>query len=382
MARVKSLIYSCLLVFTLTRIIQGDKRRPLAFVLCLKGFRWDLPHYFSSLPHLRQMSRTGSTALWVESEFGGSQTNILSLMSGLHVEAHARHDFIETIPVLNEHVGGHTRLFYWPWFDQNLNQSSYSHLLSGRKGQPEIIEPYTTNGRMSLQRLQRSLTSMLDSLIDENDRTNLVMAFIDEPFSTMSRHEIYTESVRRLMISIDRLLGRLLTVASNNNINLIVLGDHGIEPIDCRQPIHLDNIFNTYTLNEYTHRYSGTSLSFVLYPKTGKLFKRHEFLMIKFCFVEEYAHRLLVSQLQHLPETQVQIYSKDHDHLPPKLRLPTIPGQPSPIILFPKAQYYFAYNKEPTSILCASQSMIDCRRTGTFVSFLLLIDRCGLKLLL
>jgi predicted AlkP superfamily pyrophosphatase or phosphodiesterase len=268
MALVKYLFYILILYGTISLTLT-TKRRPLVFVLCLKGFRWDLPYSYSHLPHFRRLTTTGSRALWVESEFGGSQTNILSLMSGLHVEHHAREDFVETIPVINEHAGGHTRLFHWPWFDRQRNNSAYEHFRSGRKGQPEIIEPYINTGRMSLQRLIRSLTTMLNSLTNENDRTNLVMSYIDEPFTTLTRHGINSDAIRRTMLNIDRLIGRLLSATTKNNINLIILGDHGIEQIDCRQAVYLFNIINQQQLKVYTDRYSGTGFSFVLYPKTG-----------------------------------------------------------------------------------------------------------------
>jgi predicted AlkP superfamily pyrophosphatase or phosphodiesterase len=268
MAFVKYLFYILFLYGTISLTLT-TKRRPLVFVLCLKGFRWDLPYSYSHLPHLNRLATTGSRALWVESELGGSQTNILSLMSGLHVEHHARRDFIETIPVINEHVGGHTRLFHWPWFDRQKNHSTYEHLRSGRKGHPEIIESYLHNGRMSLQRLIRYLTPMLNSLIDVNDRTNLIMSYIDEPFTTLTHHGINSDGIRRTMLNIDRLIGRLLSVTIKNHINLIILGDHGIEQIDCRQAIYLYNIINQRQLNIHTDRYSGTSFSFILYPKTG-----------------------------------------------------------------------------------------------------------------
>jgi len=268
MALVKYLFYILLLYGTISLTLT-TKRRPLVFVLCLKGFRWDLPYSYSHLPHFHRLATTGSRALWVESEFGGTQTNILSLMSGLHVEHHARRDFIETIPVINEHVGGHTRLFHWPWFDRQKNHSAYEHLRSGRKGQPEIIESYSHKGRMSLQRLTRYLTLMLNSLIDDNDRTNLIMSFIDEPFTTLIHHGMNSDGIRRTMLNIDRLIGRLLSITIKNNINLIILGDHGIEQIDCRQSIYFYNIINQRQLNIHTDRYSGNSFSFVLYPKTG-----------------------------------------------------------------------------------------------------------------
>lgn len=262
-------LYHSLLLYATFSVIWALEPRPLVFVLCLKGFRWDIPYSHSHLPNFHRLTTTGSRALWVESEFGGSQTNILSFMSGLHVEHHARRDFIETIPVLNEHVGGHTRLFYWPWFDRERNHSIYTHLRSGRKSQPEVIETYTNNGRMSLQRLTRHLTSMLDSLTNDNDRTNLIMSFIDEPYTTLIRHGMHSDGLHRTMLNLDRLIGRLLSITSKNNINLIVFGDHGIEPIDCRQPIYLYHILNKRQLNTHTDRYSGTSFSFVLYPKTG-----------------------------------------------------------------------------------------------------------------
>jgi predicted AlkP superfamily pyrophosphatase or phosphodiesterase len=268
MALVKYLFYILLLCGTFSLTLT-TKRRPLVFVLCLKGFRWDLPYSYSHLPNFRRLAETGSRALWVESEFGGSRTNILSLMSGLHVEHHARRDFIETIPVINEHVGGHTRLFHWPWFDRQKNNSAYEYLLTGRKGQPEIIETYLNHGRMSLQRLLRHITSMLNSLTDENDRTNLIMSFIDEPFITLTRNGINSDGIRRTMLNIDRLIGRLLSITTKNHINLIILGDHGIEQINCRQEIYLYNTLNQRQLNVYTDLYSGTSFSFVLYPKSG-----------------------------------------------------------------------------------------------------------------
>ena len=268
MALIKYLFYMFLLceIFSLS---LTTKHHPLVFVLCLKGFRWDLPYIYSYLPHFRRFTSMGSRALWVESEFGGSRSNILSLMSGLHVEHYTRRDFIETIPVVNEHVGGHTRLFHWPWFDRQRNHSVYERLRSGRKGQPEIIESYNNRSRMPLQRLMKHLTSMMYSLMNDNDRTNLIMSFIDEPFTTLMHHGIYSIRVRRIMRSIDRLIGRLLTKAIKQNINLIILGDHGIEKLDCRQAIHFSNIINYRQLSLYTDQFSGTSFSFVFYPKTG-----------------------------------------------------------------------------------------------------------------
>lgn len=284
MASVKYLFCSLLLYGIISSTIT-TKRRPLVFVLCLKGFRWDLPYIYSHLPHLRELAATGSRALWVESEFGGSQTNILSLMSGLHVEQHGRRDFIETIPVVNEHVGGHTRLFHWPWFDRQRMNPAYEHLRSGRKAQPEVIENYLNGSRMSLQRLIRHLTSMINSLTDENDRTNLIMSFIDEPYTTLMRHGIHSDGIRRTMLNIDRLIGRLLSITTKHDINLIVLGDHGVEQTDCRQAIDLYSVINQRQLTLYADQYSGTSFSFVVYPKSGYT-DRKNFVSITISFLK------------------------------------------------------------------------------------------------
>ncbi|CAF1930161.1 unnamed protein product [Rotaria magnacalcarata] len=333
MAFAKCLFY-ILLLYGIVSFASTTKRRPLVFVLCLKGFRWDLPYSYSHLPHFRRLAAIGSRALWVDSEFGGSQTNILSFMSGLHVEHHGRRDFIETIPVINEHVGGHTRLFHWPWFDRQRNNSLYEHLRTGRKGQPEIIESYSNHGRMSLQRLIRHLTSMLNSLTDDNDRTNLVMSFIDEPFITLMRHGMHSDGIRRTMLNIDRLIGRLLSITTKKNINLVILGDHGVEQLDCRQAIDLYSIINQVQLNFYTDQYSGTSFSFVVYPKS------------------DFARQLLLTQFKKIPDEQIQIHLNDIDQLPPKLRLPTATDKPSPIIIFAKEKFYFSYVVEKNSGHC------------------------------
>ncbi|UJR28355.1 hypothetical protein I4U23_009597 [Adineta vaga] len=344
MAFVKYLLYIYLLYGTISLTLT-IKRRPLVFVLCLKGFRWDLPYSYSHLPHFRRLSTTGSRALWVDAEFGGSQTNILSLMSGLHVEHHARQDFIETIPVINEHVGGHTRLLHWPWFDREKNYSIYEHLRSGRKGQPEIVEPYLNHGRMPLQRLTKHLTTMLNSLTNENDRTNLIMSFIDEPFTTLKHHGINSNSIRRTMLNIDRLIGRILSITTKNQINFLILGDHGIEPIDCRQPIYLYNIFTQEQLNYYADRHSGTSFSFVIYPKSN------------------YAQRILLNQFQSLPNEQIEIYLNDQNHLPLKLRLPILNDKPTPILLFVKEKFYFSYNTDQQSPYCPNAKNPNCQQS-------------------
>ncbi|CAF4682205.1 unnamed protein product, partial [Rotaria magnacalcarata] len=71
------------------------------------------------------------------------------------------------------------------------------------------------------------------------------------------------------MLNIDRLIGRLLSITTKKNINLVILGDHGVEQLDCRQAIDLYSIINQVQLNFYTDQYSGTSFSFVVYPKSG-----------------------------------------------------------------------------------------------------------------
>ncbi|CAF0980930.1 unnamed protein product [Adineta ricciae] len=344
MAFVKYLFYICLFsgMTTLTLTI---KRHPLVFVLCLKGFRWDLPYSYSHLPNFRRLSTTGSQALWVDAEFGGSQTNILSLMSGLHVEHHARQDFIETIPVINEHVGGHTRLLHWPWFDRDANDSVYEHLRSGRKSQPEILESYSNHGRMPLQRLTKHLTKIFNSLTDENDRTNLIMSFVDDPFVTLKHHGIHSNSIRRTMLNIDRLIGRILSFTTKNQINLIVLGDHGIASIDCRQAIHLHNIFSKEQLDYYADRYSGTSFSFVIYPKS------------------DYTQQILLSQLRNFPNEQIEIFTNDQNRLPPRLRLPVPSNKPSPIIVFAKEKFYFSYKNEQNADYCPNEYSPNCQRS-------------------
>ena len=55
---------------------------------------------------------------------------------------------------------------------------------------------------------------------------------------------------------------------------------------------------------------------------------------------------------ERIPNEQIEIYSNDRNGLPPKLRLPTTIGKPSPIIIFAKQKFYFSYNTEQNSIYC------------------------------
>ena len=109
---------------------------------------------------------------------------------------------------------------------------------------------------------------MFHSLTNGSDRTNLIMSFVDEPYQTLTQHGIKSAAMRRTMITIDRLIGRLLSITRKSRVNLIILGDHGMEPLNCRQPIFLDTVLTPRLLNDHTDRHSGTTLSFVLYPKT------------------------------------------------------------------------------------------------------------------
>lgn len=221
------------------------------------------------MSNLNRLVQKSSRPVWVESEFGGSQTNILSLMSGLHVENHGRQDFIETIPVSNEHVGGHTLLFHWPWFDFERNHSSRINLRTLRKSQPEIIENYRNQDRMALQSLINHFPSMIRRLTNKDDRTNLVMSFIDEPYFTLRNNGITSKITEKMFFQLDRFVGRLMSISEKNDINLLIMGDHGFEPIKCYRQIRLDKILGREQLDRYAERYSGTSFSFVLYPKSG-----------------------------------------------------------------------------------------------------------------
>ena len=78
------------------------------------------------------------------------------------------------------------------------------------------------------------------------------------------------------------------------------------------------------------------------------------------------AHRVLLNHLKKIPNEQIQIYSNDRSRLPPKLRLPIIPGKPSPIIIFAKQKYYFSYNTEQNSTHCQKNKQ-NCQQSSKTV---------------
>jgi hypothetical protein len=78
---------------------------------------------------------------------------------------------------------------------------------------------------------------------------------------------------------------------------------------------------------------------------------------------EDFAYRLLHDQLTRTPNEQIEIYSNDDNHLPPKLRLPTTADKPSPIIIFAKQKFYFTYNSEDNPDYC-DRNNHDCQQSS------------------
>ncbi|CAF1266836.1 unnamed protein product, partial [Didymodactylos carnosus] len=295
--------------------------------------RWDFP-LIHRLKNLKYISEYGSQALWVDGEFGGTVPNIFSIMTGLHVEHHGIIDDTilvnsnifknrsnyEPIPITNENVGGHTRLFQWPFDPLNFK--------TGRKGKVDIIEPYRKDDA-SLFQLSRRIPTILKSLADENDRTNFVMTFANEPYWTMASDGVDSDSGRRIMSTIDRLLGKILLETKRLNLidklNLLVIGDHGLTDMKCSKPIYLYNYIPRVELKNHTAIQTQSHLSLVLYPKS------------------ETSYTILLNKLKYIPRNKVKIYTNTNN-IPTRLRLPII-SKTTPIIVIPKSKYYLSFSR-------------------------------------
>jgi len=87
---------------------------------------------------------------------------------------------------------------------------------------------------------------------------------------------------------------------------------------------------------------------------------------------QDFAHRFLLNQLKRIPNDQIEIYSNDENRLPPKLRLPTTNGKPSPIIIFAKQKFYFSYNTEPNPAYCRKDdnNNNNCQESSKITDFM------------
>ncbi|MGL2988305.1 ectonucleotide pyrophosphatase/phosphodiesterase [Flavobacterium sp. RSSA_27] len=222
---------------------QNDKK-PYVILVSLDGFRWDYPQLFET-PNLDGIAQKGVKAQFLQPSYPTKTfPNHYSIATGLYPDHHgivnnaffdpktkqqftlrtaAKKDpqFYGGTPIwyLAEQQGVKAACFYWPGSDTGaMSPSTFKEY--------DATVSYETRIATVLHWLQ----------LPEAERPHLITLYFDQPDTTGHDFGPLSEENREMVVQMDAIIGQLeqqlakLPIA--DEINLIIVSDHGMAPIN------------------------------------------------------------------------------------------------------------------------------------------------------
>ena len=230
--------------FLLTSLLysQSDKNAYVVLV-SMDGFRWDYARQFN-LPNLKQIAKEGVHAKSMRPSYPSKTfPNHYSIVTGLYPDHHgiinnafydtalnesfslstnAKNDsrFYGGNPIWNvaEQQGVKTASFFWPGSDTDQKRPTYY------KNYDDKVS-YGTRIDTVIKWLQ----------LPENERPHLITLYFDEPDHTGHDFGPLSPENKKMVIKMDSIMGQLSSklnqLAIGQQINLIIVSDHGMADI-------------------------------------------------------------------------------------------------------------------------------------------------------
>lgn len=213
-------------------------------VVSLDGFRWDYPSMYST-PMLDYMAEHGVESGLIPSFPSKTFPNHYTLATGLYPDHHGiiANSFYDTetkehfslknteqkmnpkyyggepIWITAKKQGLKTAVFYWPGSDVNI-QGMY----------PDVYYEYDKKPRLTFKERMDGVLEQLRK--SENERPELIMAYMNEPDKSGHKHGPHSVQTRQAVMKVDSLIKYLYEgiqfLGLANEVNLIVLSDHGM----------------------------------------------------------------------------------------------------------------------------------------------------------
>lgn len=230
--------------FLLTSLLysQSDKNAYVVLV-SMDGFRWDYARQFN-LPNLKQIAKEGVHAKSMRPSYPSKTfPNHYSIVTGLYPDHHgiinnafydtalnesfslstnAKNDsrFYGGNPIWNvaEQQGVKTASFFWPGSDTDQKRPTYY------KNYDDKVS-YGTRIDTVIKWLQ----------LPEKERPHLITLYFDEPDHTGHDFGPLSPENKKMVIKMDSIMGQLSSklnqLAIGQQINLIIVSDHGMADI-------------------------------------------------------------------------------------------------------------------------------------------------------
>ena len=246
------------LILTITALLSAcAKNDQVTVIISLDGFRWDYTQWYDT-PFLDRMAEEGVEAALIPSYPSKTFPNHYTLATGLYPDHHgiignkfinratgkkfslsnrevkhdARYYGGEPIWLTAQRQGLRTAVFYWPGSDVAV-QGKYPDKYFNYDQEPRLTFGQRIDG--ILKQLRRP----------EAKRPQLIMAYFEQPDHNGHVYGPQARQTRIAVMEIDKLISnlyeRIQKLPISDNVNFIVVSDHGMtltmpeKHIDARQ---------------------------------------------------------------------------------------------------------------------------------------------------
>lgn len=222
--------------------------KPTTVVVSVDGFRWDYP-YFYHTPMLDYMAEHGvesglipsfpsktfpnhyslATGLYpdhhgiIANAFYDTETGEVFSMSNLEQKLNPKYYGGEPVWITAKKQGLKTAVFYWPGSDVKIQGMH-----------PDVYFEYDKKPLLTFQeRIDGVLRELRKT---ESERPELIMAYLNEPDKSGHKNGPHHLTTQKNVMMVDSLLKYLYEgiqfLGLANEVNLIVLSDHGMTWVD------------------------------------------------------------------------------------------------------------------------------------------------------
>ena len=220
-----------------------ETKKPYVILVSLDGFRWDYSKHFAT-PNLNAIAKVGVHAKSMRPSYPSKTfPNHYSMVTGLYPDHHGiiNNNFYDPLlqksfslssdakrdpqfyggnPIWNvaEEQGVKSASFFWPGSDTD-------------KKSPSIYRKY--DDTVTYENRINTVVEWLN--LPENERPHLITLYFDEPDHTGHTFGPLSPENKKMVVKMDSIIGVLVrkldVLPIGNEINLIVVSDHGMAAI-------------------------------------------------------------------------------------------------------------------------------------------------------
>jgi predicted AlkP superfamily pyrophosphatase or phosphodiesterase len=271
----KKLLFTALMFCCIGILAQQDNKKPYLVVLSMDGFRWDYADSFPT-PNLHYIMQNGAHAKsLVPSIPSVTFPNHYTIATGLYPDHHGIVNNIFYDPDLQityKYNDGHSSSdgkFYdgepiWATA-QKQNMKTANYFWVGSEAEIRGIRPtYWKKYDATVTYEQRIDTVIHWLKLPESQRPHLIMFYFDNPDHLAHSLGPFGPGVREMVMHLDTLIGifmdKLKQVPIGKQVNFMVVSDHGMEAVNDKKVVFLDQYIHKAWCQNICGHYSFITL--------------------------------------------------------------------------------------------------------------------------